>query len=76
MRATSEFQLKAADAAMFATANQSVGGFDVRCSPSRMEPQGCERHRWVKPRGRNERERVKSIRPSADLMFDKANKAA
>jgi hypothetical protein len=25
---------------------------------SRMEPQGCERHRWVKLRGRNERERV------------------
>jgi hypothetical protein len=25
---------------------------------SRMEPQGCERHRWVKPTGRNERERV------------------
>jgi hypothetical protein len=26
--------------------------------PRRTEPQGCERHRWVKPRGRNERERV------------------
>jgi len=24
----------------------------------RMEPQGCERHRCVKSRGRNERERV------------------
>src|SRR5262249_47703037 len=23
-----------------------------------MKPQGCERHRWVKPRGREERERV------------------
>src|SRR4029077_6608451 len=23
-----------------------------------MEPHGCERHRWVKPRGRNERERI------------------
>jgi len=41
---------------------------EVRCSPRhgqsvrwrtrRMEPQGCERHRWVKPRGRKERERV------------------
>ncbi len=27
-------------------------------SPRRMEPHGCERHRWVKPRGRNERERM------------------
>ena len=26
----SEFQIKAADAAMFATANLSIGGFDVR----------------------------------------------
>jgi len=25
---------------------------------SRMEPQGCERDRWVKPRGRNKRERM------------------
>jgi hypothetical protein len=24
----------------------------------RMKPQGCKRHRWVKPRGREERERV------------------
>jgi hypothetical protein len=24
----------------------------------RKEPQGCKRHRWVKPRGRKERERV------------------
>jgi len=32
----------------------------VKCQMpcSRMEPQGCERHRWVKLRGRNERERV------------------
>src|SRR5436190_22969593 len=29
-----------------------------RCSPRQMEPQGCERHRWVTPRGRKERERV------------------
>jgi hypothetical protein len=32
----------------------------VKCQMpcSRMEPQGCERHRWVELRGRNERERV------------------
>jgi hypothetical protein len=41
----------------------------VASSPRRMEPQGCERHRWVKPRGRNEWERVKSIRPTADVVF-------
>src|SRR5437016_6121836 len=23
-----------------------------------MKPEGCERHRWVKPRGRNKRERM------------------
>jgi hypothetical protein len=27
-------------------------------SPQRMEPQGRERHRWVKPRGRTQREQV------------------
>jgi hypothetical protein len=31
-----------------------------------MEPQGCERHRWVEPRGRNERERVSQNLPSLD----------
>jgi hypothetical protein len=33
---------------------------------SRMEPQGCERHRWVKPRGRNERARVSQDLRSLD----------
>jgi hypothetical protein len=33
-------------------------GQSVRWRTRRMEPQGCTRHRWVKPRGRNERERV------------------
>ena len=33
---------------------------------SRMEPQGCERHRWVKPRGRNKRERVSQNFRSSD----------
>src|SRR5437667_12722698 len=47
-----------------APASPSAGGH------GEWEPQGCERHRWVKPRGRKERERVKSIRPSADLMSD------
>jgi hypothetical protein len=32
-------------------------------SPQRMEPQGRERHGWVKPRGRNERERVSKSVP-------------
>ena len=34
-REATEFQLRAADAAMFATANPSVGGFDVRCWKAR-----------------------------------------
>jgi hypothetical protein len=37
-------------------------------SPRRMEPQGCERHRWAKPRGRNERAVSESIHPVADKM--------
>ena len=38
---------------------------------SRMEPQGCERHRWVKPRGRNERERVSQNLRSLDAILPK-----
>jgi hypothetical protein len=34
-------------------------------SPRRMEPQGCERHGWVKPRGRKKRERVSQSAPHA-----------
>ena len=33
---------------------------------SRMEPQGYGRHRWVKPRGRNKRERVSQSFRSSD----------
>jgi hypothetical protein len=30
----------------------------IQFAAGRMEPKGCERHRWVKPRGRKERERI------------------
>jgi hypothetical protein len=32
--------------------------FGVQFAAGRMEPKGFERHRWVKPRGREERERI------------------
>src|SRR5262245_11051426 len=32
--------------------------FGVQFTAERMEPKGCERHRWVKLRGREERERI------------------
>ena len=39
---------------------------NIKMPCSRMEPQGCERHRWVKPRGRNKRERVSQSFRSSD----------
>src|SRR5438093_8616839 len=45
--------------------------YQIACS--RMKPQGCERHRWVKPRGRNERERVsrnlRSLQPQQKAIL-------
>ena len=35
-----------------------------------MEPQGCERHRWVKPRGRHEWERVSQILNGGAMPLD------
>jgi len=42
-----------------------------------MEAQGCARHRWVKPRGRKERERVSQSAPrAAGLVNWGRNRAA
>jgi hypothetical protein len=35
-----------------------------------MEPQGCERHRWVRPRGRLEWERVSQILNGGAMPLD------
>jgi len=50
-------ELTRALSAWLAAGNRVSWG-DAPGSPRRMEPQGCERHGWVEPRGRKERERV------------------
>jgi len=39
--------------------------FGIQFAAGRMEPKGCQRHRWVKPRGRNGAGANKSIRRGA-----------
>jgi len=50
------------------TPARSIRCFNAPIRAGRMEPKGFERHRWVKPRGREERERISQSAVADALM--------